>query len=447
MTLVRGAAIGDDSRMAANAAVASASERVSGPARPLVVPPVPAPASRVAGLDGLRGLAALFVVVNHVFLRAFPGYPVDAAPLWAAWCIYGRFAVVVFIVLSGFSLALSPARHGWRLDGLSKFARRRARRILPAYWAALVFSLVIAWVVMPPPGQRVPGAPTVLVNGLLLQNLIHVPSPDRSFWSIAVEVQLYLAFPLLLLLVRRAGAAAMLATVTVLVLAVGIVAPHVAWLDWHTLQSPPDLAALFACGIVAGGIATASRRTRALPWHWLALVAAAPVLATIAWRGSVWTLDDLLWIDLALGPAIACLLAALATGRPAALVRLLETRPVRNLGASSYSLYLTHGPIVVIAYDEVVAGRVHAGVPAFLVTLAVAVPATVVFAHGFAAVFERPYLRQVQSAAPAPHRSLPRLHTAVGRLAASPLLPRVRGFSAHQNHVSKDSLAELHKIA
>ena len=58
----------------------------------------------LAGLDGVRGLAALFVVVNHVFLRAFPGYPVDRAPLWAGWFIYGRFAVVVFIVLSGFSL-------------------------------------------------------------------------------------------------------------------------------------------------------------------------------------------------------------------------------------------------------------------------------------------------------------------------------------------------------
>ena len=42
-------------------------------------------AARIAGLEGIRGLAALFVVVNHVFLRAFPGYPVDTAPIWAAW--------------------------------------------------------------------------------------------------------------------------------------------------------------------------------------------------------------------------------------------------------------------------------------------------------------------------------------------------------------------------
>ena len=90
---------------------------------PAPAPAVPevadAPPQRLLGLDGVRGLAALFVVVNHVFLRAFPGYPVDHAPFWAAWFIYGRFAVVVFIVLSGFSLALAPARHGWRLDGVS----------------------------------------------------------------------------------------------------------------------------------------------------------------------------------------------------------------------------------------------------------------------------------------------------------------------------------------
>ena len=69
-------------------------------ARATPTPPVAGPPPlRLAGLDGVRGLAALFVVVNHVFLRAFPGYPVDRAPFWAGWFIYGRFAVVVFIVL------------------------------------------------------------------------------------------------------------------------------------------------------------------------------------------------------------------------------------------------------------------------------------------------------------------------------------------------------------
>src|SRR3978361_1609251 len=122
------------------------------------------PRGWLAGLDGLRGLAALYVVVNHVFLRAFPGYPVNRAPFWAGWFIYGRFAVVVFIVLSGFSLALSPPRASWRLAGGARFALRRARRIVPAYWAALVFGLAVAWMVVPPPGQGAPDAKSVVVN-------------------------------------------------------------------------------------------------------------------------------------------------------------------------------------------------------------------------------------------------------------------------------------------
>src|SRR3954471_7091743 len=351
-----------------------------------------APRQRLAGLDGLRGLAALFVVVNHVFLRAFPGYPVDRAPFWAGWFIYGRFAVVVFIVLSGFSLALAPARHGWRLDSVSRFAYRRARRILPAYWAALAFSLVVAWLVVAPPGEGVPNATSVLVNGLLTQNLIAAPSPNRAFWSIAVEAQLYVVLPLLLLMVRRVGAVAMVSTVALVVVTAGLAGPHA-----FVTQSPPDLAALFALGIVSARIVVAGSARRPWPWAWLALAAAAPVLATIWWRGSVWTLGHLLWVDLALGPAVVCLLAGLATGHPAPLLRLLDARPLRTLGSWSYSLYLTHAPIVILVYTTIVAGRVRQGVPAFVVSLALALPLTIAFARVFASVFETPFRQRARA--------------------------------------------------
>lgn len=362
---------------------------------------------RLAGLDGIRGLAALYVVVNHVFQRAFPGYPVDHAPFWAGWFIYGRFAVVVFIVLSGFSLALSPARHGWRLDGISAFARRRARRILPAYWAALAFSLAVAWLIAAQPGHGVPDAQSVLVNGLLVQNIVLAPSPNAAFWTMAVEAQLYLLLPLLLLIVRRRGAIVMLAAVTLVVAAVGVLGPHISRVETFVIQSPPDLAVLFAVGILTAGIVGASPARRSWPWPWLALAAAAPVLAAVWWLGSVWTLDHLFWVDIALGPAIACLLAGLATGRPARIVRLLDARPIRNLGSSSYSLYLTHAPIVVIVYDRIVSGRVRQGVPAFLVTLALVLPLTIMFARLFASVFETPFLAHRTSSAAAPQQ-LPR---------------------------------------
>ena len=108
---------------------------------------------RLTGLDGVRGLAALYVVVHHCWLMSFPGYPANSGPAWTGPLVYGHFAVVVFIVLSGFSLAIAPARNGWRLDGLGRYAVRRARRILPPYWVALVFSLVIAWTLGPQPAN------------------------------------------------------------------------------------------------------------------------------------------------------------------------------------------------------------------------------------------------------------------------------------------------------
>jgi peptidoglycan/LPS O-acetylase OafA/YrhL len=360
---------------------------------------------RLAGLDGIRGLAALYVVGDHVFLRSFRGYPAVHAPFWAAWLIYGRFAVVVFIVLSGFSLALSPVRHGWRLDGVSKFAARRARRILPPYWAALAFSLAVAWLIIPQPGHGVPDAASVVVNGLLVQNLVTAHSPNAAFWSMAVEAQLYLLLPLLLVLVRRRGPLVMVAAVLVVVVAVGIAGPHIPRLDTFVIQSPPDLAALFAVGMLAAGIVGAGETRRSWPWPRLALAALAPVLAVVWWRGSAWTLHHLFWVDLALGPSIACLLAGLSSGRPAPLLRLLDARPTRSLGSFSYSLYLTHAPIVAVVCERVVAGRVAPGVPAFLVSLALALPLTIGFARLFAAVFEIPFQRRRSAPGTAPrHR-------------------------------------------
>jgi peptidoglycan/LPS O-acetylase OafA/YrhL len=349
--------------------------------------------SRISGLDGIRGLAALYVVFNHDFERAFPGYPAHHAPFWAGWFIYGRFAVVVFIVLSGFSLALAPARHGWRLDGVGQFARRRVRRILPSYWAALAFSLAVAWLIVPENGQGAPTAGSVLVNGFLVQNIVGVPSPNRAFWSMAVEAQLYLFFPLLIWWVRRRGWLAMLAMVGLVVAVVGIAGPHIPRVDTFVVQSAPDLAGLFAMGIVAAGIVSASEARRSWPWHRLALVALAPALALVAWQGAAWTIGHYYWVDLTLGPAIACLLAGLATGRPAPLRRLLDTRPMRALGTGSYSLYLTHLPILTVVYDRIVVGHVRQGVPAFLVSLAIVVPLSVAFSQLFARFFEAPFLR------------------------------------------------------
>jgi peptidoglycan/LPS O-acetylase OafA/YrhL len=357
-------------------------------------PTGPAFSGRVVGLDGIRGLAALYVVVHHIFLRAWPGYPANHAPFWGAGFVYGRFAVVVFIVLSGFSLGLAPARSGWRLDSLTRFAQRRAWRILPPYWAALAFSLAMTWFVLAQPGWPRPDGKSVVVYALLAQDAVSVGSPNRAFWSIAIEAQLYLLLPLLLLAIRRTSAAVMLSAVTVVVVTAGVLAPHVGVVSRAVTSFVPDLAVLFAAGLVAAQVVTAGERTRSRPWGWYAAAAAAPVIVLIAMTGATWTNTHLFWVDLAWAPAICCLLAAVATSRPRPLVRVLDTRPLRSLGSFSYSLYLTHAPIVIAVSYGLVLDRVAPGTPTFLVLLAVLLPLTIGFARLFATVFELPFQRR-----------------------------------------------------
>lgn len=355
--------------------------------------------ARIGGLDGIRGLAALFVVLHHCWLLTFPGFPANTGPWWTGWLLYGHFAVVIFISLSGFSLAVSPARSGWQLGGLRRFARRRAWRILPPYWAALVFSLVVAWTLVPQPGQPAPTGKTVVFYGLLVQDIFGSPSPNGALWSIAIEAQLYFVLPLMLLAIRRVGAVAMLATVTVIVVLVGLLAPGVPAVAL-LMRLTPQFAVLFAVGVVAAGAVRAPMR---LPLHWLALVAAVPAFTLIAVKGSVWTVANYFWVDLALAPAAGLLLAAVTAGRPRPLVAVLDARPVRSLGAFSYSLYLVHAPIVVTLNHFVIGPLVSPGIPRFLALLATAVPASLLFARGFAAVFELPFQK---------HRSGPALRAA-----------------------------------
>ena len=365
-------------------------------------PPASAPAAataatrpgRVVGLDGVRGLAALFVVLNHIFERAWPGYPgANRAPLWAAWMLYGRFAVVMFIALSGFSLGLGAARSGWRFKSVATYAHRRAWRILPPYWAALVFSLLMTWYVLAQPGWAVPNGKSVVVYGLLVQDAYAVGSPNRAFWSIAIEAQLYILLPMLLLIVRRVSARAMVGLVAAIVVTIGLLGPRVPLMNTALAKFTPDLAVLFAAGVLAAGIATADERARSRPWAWYALAAAAPVVALMAVKGSAWSNLNLFWLDLAWAPAVGCFLAAIATSRPRPVVRFLGSFVPRSLGSCSYSLYLTHMPIVIAVSYGLILGRVARGTTTFVVLVAILVPMTVCFARLFAAVFELPFQR------------------------------------------------------
>ena len=344
------------------------------------------------GLDGLRGLAALYVVLFHCWLYAFPGYPDSSAPRVLDVLMFGRIAVVFFLVLSGFSLAISPARHGWRSGGVAQFLRRRAWRILPPYWAALALSLAISLFVVPASHYGPPDGSSLLVYGLVLQDVFFAPTPNGAFWSIGVEAELYLLFPLVLLVRRRFSAAAAVACVTLPVIVRGLLAPGSNPVEGDNWLAP-HLAPVFVAGVVGAGIVVASERVRRLPWGWFAVLAALPVLALGFVQGSVWTVRHYFWIDLAIAPAMTMLIAAVATGQPAFLVRLLNTRPLQRLGDFSYSLYLIHLPIVLVVIRRVAPHVVAPGLHTFCFTLLLGLPVSVLTAWLFSQIFELPFKR------------------------------------------------------
>jgi peptidoglycan/LPS O-acetylase OafA/YrhL len=260
----------------------------------------------------------------------------------------------------------------------------------------------MTWYVLAQPGLPVPNGKSVAVYGFLVQDAFSqghhagfwaAGSPNRAFWSIAVEAQLYVLLPLLLLLVRRVSARAMVGLVAAIVVTIGVLGPHVALMNSALVKFTPDLAVLFAVGLLAAGIVAADERTRSRPWAWYAVAAAVPAIVLMVVEGSVWSYFNLFWVDLAWAPAIGCLLAAIATSRPRPVVRFLDSRLPRSLGSCSYSLYLTHLPIVIAVSYGLVLTRVATGTAAFFVLAAILLPVTVCFARLFAAVFELPFQR------------------------------------------------------
>jgi peptidoglycan/LPS O-acetylase OafA/YrhL len=350
--------------------------------------------NRVHWLDGVRGAAAMFVVLHHMWLAVWPAFPRNAGPWWLGPLLYGHLAVAVFIVVSGFSLALAPLADGGRLrGGTRRFVRRRAWRIVPAYWVALVFSTVVAAFVLDSVSGPGTIAKSLVVHGLLLQDVVASQAPNGAFWSIAVEWQIYFVFPLVLWLARRRSVeAAVAATVGVVLVAhaVARIGPPFDKLDHLT----PQFLALFALGILAVHLGRGARAARLRrPLGALALVVFAAVVLLAAVQGSEWMVARYFAVDLAFGLATACLLCTLYAGGAAWVGGLLGSRAGLKLGLFSYSIYLMHAPIVGVLEAYVVGPLAVPPLARFAVMLAVGLPVVLAACYGFHLLFEAPFLR------------------------------------------------------
>ena len=351
-------------------------------------------ATRVPWLDGVRGAAALFVVLHHTWLTAFPYFPENHGPWWLGWAVYGHLAVAVFIVVSGFSLGLAPARRGETLTGGTKtFLRRRAWRILPPYWAALVLSMVFVALITGPRTGATVSAKTVAVYGLLVQDVVGAPVPNGVFWSIAIEWQIYFLFPLILWLGRRYGMRAAVAVTLILVLLAHAAAVNVSSLA-RIDQLLPQFLGLFVLGVVAARatVFPPSRLARRVVGAGSAALAAGfvGVAATV---GPTWVVDHFFSVDLAVGGATAGLLLLMAAGSARPGRRFFGSRPLLFLGLFSYSVYLVHAPLLETVWLYAVEPRHFAPLTSYFVLLAT-VPAVLAGCYLFFRVFEAPFLER-----------------------------------------------------
>ncbi|MEI2777559.1 MAG: acyltransferase family protein [Tetrasphaera sp.] len=320
--------------------------------------PRPASGSRLAGLDGLRAVAIAAVLIFH---------------LNPAWLPGGFLGVDIFFVVSGFLittlLVRERARTG-RVD-LSAFWTRRARRLLPALIACVGASVLLARLVetdlLVGIGRQILGALTFSTNWVEIaagSDYFHSTTPQlfMNLWSLAVEEQFYLIWPLLSLALlgyvhsprARAAIAAGAGVASTALMALRFDpdagATRVYYgTDTHLMGLMFGAALAFAYAgpdrLLLDGAAF-QRVRRPLT------VALAGQLALLLWfadEASAWTFRG--------GLALACLvttgLVALAVTGQGSLPRALDLPPLRWIGERSYGIYLWHWPVILVVSQDI----------------------------------------------------------------------------------------------
>ncbi len=266
--------------------------------------------------------------------------------------------------------------------GAIHFFRKRAHRILPPYYMALCLGILCGFFDTPP-GSRLAFLNNPLTKKAIFQHivLIHNWSSqtfamlDGPLWSVAMEVQIYLLFPILVLVWRRFGVGWMLVFSFVVGHAVYFGTRHVVTANYLFE---------FALGMWAASLCLQRR--------WTNILCAVSILSLLCLRfvpGNIFSLTDAF-----VGCAVAALLAICA--RPEMVLRrVFEVKFIVWLGTFSYSIYLIHGPLQELFLAE--AGRFHFPVSGWHTFLWLSLAGTSVIlglANVFYWLFERPFLNR-----------------------------------------------------
>jgi len=304
-------------------------------------------------VEGLRAVAVLLVVLYHAGVPRLTG---------------GYVGVDVFFVISGFVITglLLREHQGTGHTSILNFYARRCRRILPA--ATLVIIVVVlatydllGLVTGNNTAEDGRWAAVFLANfhfealGTNYLSAFRPPSPLQNYWTLSVEEQFYIVFPTLFLLVAKAKGLFSLRTRLLATLAVVIMASY--WLSITQTASHP-LAAYFSPFTRAWELALGA--FVAVTTVWLKKIPAA-FAALLTWTGLAAVLGAALAFNAQTAypgslVAIPVVGSAMIIAGGAAIPRygvesVLGLRPVRGLGKVSYSLYLWHWPVLIIAAE------------------------------------------------------------------------------------------------
>jgi peptidoglycan/LPS O-acetylase OafA/YrhL len=318
--------------------------------------------ARFDGIDTLRGLSILAVVLLHVSLRMrMAGHELAGLPGWLAHLLFwnGNNGVTVFFAISGFLITTTSLRRFGALDRMrpARFYRLRFARIAPMLLALVGVLCVLhalglaAFYIQPARaslGRAVVAALGFHLNWLEAQRG-YLPASWDVLWSLSVEEAFYLGFPLAcVLLRRRVGALA----VGALLLALVIAGPF-ARTVWTANELWREKSYLSGMDAIAMGCVAALVVARGGGWsvraaRGLQLVGAAAMLVIAVWPA--W--PAVRWLGgagldasvLALG---ACLFMIGQGARRAPAGA--WSAPLRALGRASYEVYLTHEFIVIAA--------------------------------------------------------------------------------------------------